>query len=153
MRKSSTDILCCLSFLGIGAAFAIQMAELEGVSRVFPQALLVVIVLGGFWFVGKGFWLRRKEALAEGEQEPVAWPKVGIIAALGLVYAVLISILGFFSSTLAFLICAALILGDKAHGMGHLFKVSALYSVVFCALLWVCFVKLLNVPTPTGLLF
>ena len=50
MRKSSTDIFCGLSFLVIGAGFWVQLAELEGVSRVFPQALLVVIALGGFCF-------------------------------------------------------------------------------------------------------
>lgn len=83
----------------------------------------------------------------------MAWPKVGLIAALSLVYAALISILGFFCSTLAFLVVAALILGDKSRGLGHLLKFSVLYGVVFCTLLWVCFVKLLNVPTPAGLFF
>lgn len=111
MRKSSTDIFCGLSFLVIGAGFWVQLAELEGVSRVFPQALLVVIALGGFWFVGKGFWQRRRESAQGEECEPVAWPKVGLIAALSLVYAALISILGFFCSTLAFLVVAALHFG------------------------------------------
>lgn len=111
MRKSSTDIFWPPDAFGHGAGFWVQLAELEGVSRVFPQALLVVIALGGFWFVGKGFWQRRRESAQGEECEPVAWPKVGLIAALSLVYAALISILGFFCSTLAFLVVAALHFG------------------------------------------
>jgi len=155
MHKSTTDFLCGLSFLLISAVFAAQLRDLDGVSRVFPQALIVVIALGGLWFVGKGLYLRRKETkeTSDADNEPVAWKKVGIIALFSLIYALLIVPLGFFSSTFLFIVCASLILGDKARGMGHLVKVSLLYSLVFCAILWVSFVKLLNVATPTGLLF
>ena len=52
MCKSNQDILCGLCFLAISAAFALQMHELEDVTRVFPEALLTVISLGGVWFVG-----------------------------------------------------------------------------------------------------
>ena len=53
MRKSSTDIFCGLSFLVIGAGFWVQLAELEGVSRVFPCWLLSLWAGSGLW--GKGF--------------------------------------------------------------------------------------------------
>ena len=98
MRKSTIDFLCGLSFLLISAGFATQMGNLDGVSRVFPQALIVVIALGGLWFVGKGLYLRRKET-SDCDDEPVAWKKVGIIAVFSLIYALSIMNLGFFSST------------------------------------------------------
>ena len=60
MQKSTNDILCGLSFLAITVVFYIQMEELTGVSRVFPEALLAIIAIGGLWFVIKGFWERRK---------------------------------------------------------------------------------------------
>ncbi|MDD4700634.1 MAG: tripartite tricarboxylate transporter TctB family protein [Desulfovibrio sp.] len=152
MRKSTMDFLCGLCFLLISLLFTAQMGDLEGVSLVFPQALLVVVALGGLWFVAKGLYTRRQETSA-CDDEPVAWRKVGTIALFSLIYALLIMALGFFSSTFLFIVCASLVLGDKSHGMGRLAKISVLYSVIFCAILWVSFVKLLNVPTPTGLLF
>ena len=152
MCKSNQDILCGLCFLAISAAFALQMQELEDVTRVFPAALLTVIALGGVWFVGKGIYLKRRDNTS-CETESVAWKKVAIIAAIALIYAVLLSILGFFVSTAAFIFCTSMILGDKNKGILHLAKVSTLYSLIFCILIWLSFVKLLNVPTPTGLFF
>ena len=152
MCKSNQDILCGLCFLAISAAFALQMHELEDVTRVFPEALLTVIALGGVWFVGKGVYLKRRDN-SSCENESVAWKKVAIIAAIALVYAVLLSVLGFFVTTAAFIFCTSMILGDKSKSIGHLAKVSTLYSVIFCLLSWISFVKLLNVPTPTGLFF
>ena len=152
MSNSTRDLLCGLSFLIICAVFALQMHELEDVTRVFPQMLIIVIGLGGLWFVGKGLYLKRKEkASASDESEPVAWKNVGIIAAISIVYAVAVGIFGFFTSTASFIFCTSLVLGDKSRGMGHLVKISAAFSIFFCILLWLCFVKLLNVPTPAGI--
>lgn len=153
MRKSTTDLLCGLSFLGISALFGAQMLHLEGVTRVFPQALLAVIALGGLWFVGKGLYLRRAESKPSCDHEPVAWKKVALIAAMSVLYALVVNVLGFFVSSGAFILCTSLLMGDKSRGMGHLTKVSAVFTMVFCVLLWVSFVKLLNVPTPTGVFF
>ena len=152
MCKSNQDILCGLCFLAISAVFALQMHELEDVTRVFPAALLTVIALGGVWFFGKGVYLKRRDN-SSCENESVAWKKVAIIAAIALVYAMLLSVLGFFVTTAAFIFCTSMILGDKSKSIGHLAKVSTLYSVIFCLLIWISFVKLLNVPTPTGLFF
>lgn len=152
MCRSNRDILCGLCFLIISAIFALQMHELEDVTRVFPEALLTVIALGGVWFVGKGIYLKRRDN-SSCENESVAWKKVAIITAIALIYAVLLSVLGFFISTAAFIFCTSMILGDKNKSIGHLAKVSTLYSLIFCILLWLSFVKLLNVPTPTGIFF
>lgn len=152
MCNSNRDILCGLCFLAISTCFAVQMHDLDGVTRVFPQALLIIIAIGGIWFIGKGIYLKRRKRSSD-DNEYVAWKKVGIIAAIALVYAVVISILGFFSSTAVFIFCTSMILGDAGKGIGHLVKVSTVFSLLFCLLLWLSFVKLLNVPTPTGMLF
>ena len=152
MCNSNRDILCGLCFLAISAIFALQMHELEDVTLVFPAALLTVIALGGVWFVGKGIYLKRRDN-SSCATESVAWKKVAIIAAVALIYAVLLSVLGFFCSTAAFIFCTSMILGDKSKSIGHLAKVSTLYSLIFCLLIWLSFVKLLNVPTPAGIFF
>uniref|UniRef100_B8IYJ8 DUF1468 domain-containing protein n=1 Tax=Desulfovibrio desulfuricans (strain ATCC 27774 / DSM 6949 / MB) TaxID=525146 RepID=B8IYJ8_DESDA len=152
MRKSTLDFLCGLSFLLISTVFGMQLTDLEGVSSIFPSALLVVIALGGIWFVGKGLWLRHKESTSCND-EPVAWAKVAIISVFSLIYVSFIMLFGFFSSTFIFIAGSSIVLGDKSQGIGHAAKAGLIYGVIFCLLLWASFVKLLNVPTPTGLFF
>ncbi|GKG93934.1 tripartite tricarboxylate transporter TctB family protein [uncultured Desulfovibrio sp.] len=151
MRKSISDILCGASFLAISAAFGLQYEGLTGVSRVFPESLILIIAVGGLWFVGKGLYKRRGESPTDAEQ--VAWRKVGYIAAMAAVYAALIGTLGFFSSTALFIFCSSLLLGDKSRSLGHLAVVGLLYSLFFSLAVWFSFTKLLNVPTPAGFLF
>ena len=45
MHKSTNDILCGLSFLAITLVFYIQLEELSGISRVFPESLLALVAL------------------------------------------------------------------------------------------------------------
>ena len=45
MRKSISDILCGASFLAISAAFGLQYEGLTGVSRVFPESLILIIAV------------------------------------------------------------------------------------------------------------
>ena len=55
MRKSISDILCGASFLAISAAFGLQYEGLTGVSRVFPESLILINRRGwhyGLWAMG-----------------------------------------------------------------------------------------------------
>ena len=76
MRKSISDILCGASFLAISAAFGLQYEGLTGVSRVFPESLILIIAVGGLWFVGKGLYKQQYGAIhilllpAAGRQKP-----------------------------------------------------------------------------------
>lgn len=151
MRKSISDILCGASFLAISAAFGLQYGGLTGVSRIFPESLILIIAVGGLWFVGKGLYKRRGESPTDAEH--VAWRKVGYIAAIAAIYAALIGTLGFFSSTTLFIFCSSLLLGDKSRGLGRLAVAGLLYSLFFSLSVWFSFTKLLNVPTPAGFLF
>lgn len=153
MQKSTNDILCGLSFLAITVVFYIQMEELTGVSRVFPEALLAIIAIGGLWFVIKGFWERRKLSGDSLSGEHVAWGRVAYISAAGIIYAFCVSFIGFFVSTVVFMIISMFTLCDKSRGKLHVLGVSSLFGVVFTVLVWVVFCELLSVPTPTGILF
>lgn len=146
MRKSISDILCGASFLAISAAFGLQYGGLTGVSRIFPESLILIIAVGGLWFVGKGLYKRRGESPTDAEH-------VGYIAAMAAIYAALIGTLGFFSSTTLFIFCSSLLLGDKSRGLGRLAVAGLLYSLFFSLSVWFSFTKLLNVPTPAGFLF
>lgn len=153
MHKSTNDILCGLSFLVIALVFYIQLEELSGISRVFPESLLALIAIGGLWFVIKGFWERRKLSCDSHSNEHVAWKRVAYISAAGIIYAFCVSFIGFFVSTVVFMIISMFTLCDKSRGKLHVLGVSSLFGVVFTVLVWVVFCKLLSVPTPTGVLF
>ena len=147
MQKSTNDILGGLSLLAITVVFYIQMEELTG------EALLAIIAIGGLWFVIKGFWERRKLSGDSLSGEHVAWGRVAYISAAGIIYAFCVSFIGFFVSTVVFMIISMFTLCDKSRGKLHVLGVSSLFGVVFTVLVWVVFCELLSVPTPTGVLF
>lgn len=151
MRKSLTDILCGTAFLAISAAFGCQYQGLAGVSRIFPESLIFLISAGGLWFVGKGLYERRGESATAPEK--VAWKKVGRIAASATVYAAVIRYPGFFQQHRAVHLVRRLLLGDKSRGLGRLAVVGLVYGFLFSLVVWFSFTKLLNVPTPSGVLF
>lgn len=154
MRKSTSDIWAGLGFLAVALAFGVQYDSLVGVSRVFPETLISFIALGGIWFVGKGLWRRRSEDKKAGEEgEHTSWRRVAIITLFALCYAAAISTLGFFSSTGLFLFLAFLFLDASDRDFGTRIFHGLIFSIVFSLLIWVGFSKLLNVPTPEGLLF
>ena len=155
MRKSSADLGAGLGVLAIGAAFGVQYEELVGVSRIFPEFLISFIVLGGLYFVAKGWWRRRTECAESGiEEEAIAWKRIALISLLSVAYLFVLSYIGFFVGTVVFLLTSYLILGDHdARGWGKVILYGSLFAVLFSFIVWLGFVKLLNVPTPEGLFF
>ena len=152
MRKGSSDILAGLGFLVIAGAFGVQYDELEGVSRVFPEALISFISLGGLYFILKGCWRRRLERATESD-EPVVWSRVGVISVMAMAYLIVLTYIGFFVATAAFLFTSYMLLGDRSRGPVRLCALGAGFSVVVTGLVWLGVVALLNVPVPEGLLF
>ena len=104
-------------------------------------------------FVIKGFWERRKLSGDSLSGEHVAWGRVAYISAAGIIYAFCVSFIGFFVSTVVFMIISMFTLCDKSRGKLHVLGVSSLFGVVFTVLVWVVFCELLSVSTPTGVLF
>ncbi len=174
MRKSLSDLLAGVGFLIIALAFFVQYGDLSGVSRVFPEALISFIGVGGVYFVLKGLWFMRREKAAkprpaapsvtgdasqkdcecaEPNEDALNWTRVALVSGLAIVYLVLIGYLGFFVSSAAFLFAASLILGDRKHTMARRLGISLAYAFLFNLCVWLLFVKLLLVPTPEGLLF
>lgn len=153
MRKCVTDIWAGVGFLALALAFGVQLSELSGVSRVFPQALSVFVGIGGVYFILKGgIVLLRQRATAHETQETVAWRRIGIISALAVAYAFIVKGLGFFASTFLFLFLAFMLLGDRKATAAKSVLFGVLFAGIFCLCIWVGFVQLLNVPTPTGIL-
>lgn len=68
-------------------------------------------------------------------------------------YLIVLTYIGFFVATAAFLFTSYMLLGDRSRGPVRLCALGAGFSVVVTGLVWLGFVALLNVPVPEGLLF
>ncbi len=154
MRKSTADILAGISFLVIAFIFMVQFDGEEGISRIFPLALISFIALGGVWFVTKGIWRRKHESpVSSSSEHKTGWKRVGIIAGLSILYGIAIPVLGFFVSTGIFLFTAFYALNTQVSDVKVRVGRGLTFAVVFSFAIWLSFVKLLNVPTPAGFLF
>lgn len=156
MRKCVMDIWAGVGFLALAALFGVQLGDLTGVSRVYPEALSIFVALGGMYFVFKGgvVLLRERHAVREeaDDGESIAWPRVGLISVMAMGYALIVKPLGFFASTSLFLFLSFMLLGDKALPLPKRVLYGLLFAGGFCFLIWGGFVQLLNVPTPVGIL-
>ncbi len=176
MRKSKQDFWAGISFILIGAAFGVQYDELTGVSRIFPEILISIIILGGIYFVIKGLvqnYLEKKLTqslssspqetkksdeikenccVAEDAVESISWSRILIISIFAVLLVFSLEYIGFFVSSLAFVVISYLFLGDKSLQRSLLVR-SLIFAVPFIIIVWILFVKLLHVPTPAGILF
>lgn len=162
MRKCMMDIWAGVGFLALAAAFGVQLGDLSGVSRLFPQSLAIFVALGGAYFILKGgVALLRERAAAHkaaqdaeesGDAEVVVWPRVGLISVMAVGYALVVKTLGFFASTSLFLFVAFMLLGDRSLALPKRVLFGLVFAAGFCFFIWAGFVKLLNVPTPVGIL-
>ena len=134
MRKSLSDIFAGLGFLALALVFRIQLGDLSGISRVFPLALIILVGIGGVYFIIKGLYLlfREKAQLISGApdaaplakevnptaptlgDDKVAWRRVFIISVLSIGYALALLPVGFFATTFSFLFLAVVLLGDRS---------------------------------------
>lgn len=159
MRKYVADILAGAGFLALAAAFGAQLGDLEGISRVFPQSLIILVALGGVYFILKGLFQGRRERKAAPAEntgpaagsERVSWPRIGLITVLAVIYAFCLKPVGFFASIGAFLFLAFMLLSDGTLPPLRKIIYGLLFTGLFCLSIWLGFVQLLNVPTPVGI--
>lgn len=144
------DCLAGIGFFAFAAVFVVQFEDFEGVSRIFPESLTTLLGFGGLWFLLKGIW-RRFRGAPGAKADPVAWRKVALITGLAFIYALAIPLLGFLSSTMSFIFCATMIIGQRHAGWAHLARTAAIFAAGFGVAVWAAFTQLLNVPTPVGL--
>lgn len=152
MRKCVTDIWAGVGFIALALVFGVQLGGLTGVSRAFPQSLVILVGIGGLYFIIKGVVMLLRERCAAETGEVVVWRRIGLMSVLAMGYALVIKDLGFFASTSLFLFLAFMLLGDAKGSFARRVGLGILFASIFCLCIWVGFVKLLNVPTPTGIL-
>jgi len=154
MRSSVIDLAAGVFTLLFAAAFYVQSSELEGIGRGYPMALMIFIFLGGFYLLARSFYKRR---LASDpilvDAEAVSYKRVGIIIAASVAYVFLISLFGFYTASMVFLFCSAMLLNDAGWGWMQSAMAACVLTAIMCSAVWACFAKLLQVSTPEGLFF
>lgn len=153
MRNSTKDILAAVFCLLCAAIFLAQMEELEGVSLYFPSMLLIFIVVLSLGLLGNALLTLRKEQRQAADEEPVSWPRVGLISAGSIAYVAFIPMLGFYPASALFLLGMAWFLRDKSDARRKTVIAASLFTIVLCLSVWGGFTLLLDVPTPESVFF
>ncbi len=145
------DILAGLSFLIFALIFYSQTSDLSGISLLFPQSLIIFLILGSLYLIVKG--LIRRKHMEMSNDDPVKVPRVVLISIMSIAYVIIIPMLGFFVASAIFLFLAALAFREKEKTLIQSTVISLIFTAVFCFFVWLCFVTLLSVPTPDGMFF
>ncbi len=156
MPKYLQDLCSGAVFICIGLAFGLQYSQLSGVSRIFPEALISLISLGGFYYFIKGFVRRGKEK-AEGtgeaeSKERFLFMRLVYILFSALMLIFLIEYLGFYSASFLFLFISHAYLANKKNGKMKTMRDGLVFSLAFVSAVWFLFHYVLLVPTPAGFL-
>lgn len=128
--------------------------------KTYPMVMSLLLIFAGLLNIVFGIRYNRKQktaqqentepTLAESSQKDPFAPWV--VLGLSVVYVLLISLLGFYSSTLFFLFCIMVVLGYLGQSEGPLKKKLSMYllfSVVLTAVLYFAF-QFLRIYLPRG---
>lgn len=151
MRKSTSDIAAGLFTLVVAGIFHHQSQELEGISLMFPQMLVIFLALGGVLCVAFGLRKRRLEDDEVTDAEAVAVGRVAQISVGSMGYVAAVPLLGFYPATLVFLFSMGMLLNDANQSTRKTAIAAGLFTVVLCLLVWLGFAVLLGVPTPQSI--
>ena len=153
MRRSVSDLAAGAFVFLVAAVFYYQSGELEGISLLFPQLLVVFMTAGGIYLMIKGILTRKKGDDPIVDDEPVAFSRVGLISAGSMAYVLVIPFLGFYPATIVFLFGMGMLLNDAGVSTRKSAVMSATLMIVVTFAVWAGFAWLLSVPTPGSIFF
>lgn len=157
MPKYLQDVFSGITFLCISLIFGLQYKQLSGVSRVFPEALITLISLGGIYFIIKGFVRYRmskaKNKKEDGPKEQFLFMRLIYILLSTFILIFLIEFVGFYCSCFLFLFVSYVYLANKRTDTVKTIRNGLLFSFCFMLGVWLLFQYILLVPTPAGFLF
>ena len=145
-----SDLICAIAFLAAAIIFYFEGRHIEGVGGLFPMGLEIFLGIGGVLLLGLAF----KKSFSSVKDDFIAnLPRILVVLAAAVVYALLVNVLGFFVSSFGFMVFAAWYLGDKTKTHLQRLMASLMAATIVCGAVWITFVYLLSVPTPEGLFF
>jgi len=149
----SSNVCLGISGLAIFAVTLLNLTEVDLQSAILPKvsAILMAMISIGLlikaWNLGK----EKKNTIKAADK---TWKPGTVLVTIfiTLSYVGLISVLGFFSTSFCVLVALGLLLTPKTPANNKLPKI-IFSAVLSCAAFYGVFVKLFNVPFPTGILF
>ncbi|MCL7748842.1 tripartite tricarboxylate transporter TctB family protein [Halalkalibacter alkaliphilus] len=155
MRTLHQDVFIGIGMLILSLFLYIKTFEFAGEAALYPRGLLLLLTIFGILIVYGGFKKTKQlkegeDVQSEGEEEKLTFSTLKsplTILLLVMIYAGLISLIGFFPSTILFVIVFLWYVGVKKWTV-------YVYTVVGLNLfIYVLFVLQLNVQLPVGALF
>lgn len=143
------DLYAALCFVATALIFFVAGRHLEGPGSVFPLGLQVFLAGGGLLLLLRA---ARHKFAAFTDDFHASLPRVWAMLCATLLYIALINVFGFFSMSFLFMALTAGYFGDQTKSRIARFGVGLLAAAIVCVSVWACFVLLLQVPTPEGLL-
>lgn len=145
MKKNDFYLAAGIMIICVLYLFAtLQLPEKAAFYPIFVVSLLIIMDI---MFIIETFLKYKKTsaAICEGEKmfKDFEIKQFFFVLATSLVYIVLINILGFYVTTLIYLLLTLLGLGVKKH---H----SIIATIGFCIVVYLAFTVFLKVPLPTG---
>lgn len=166
--QNSRDTLFAVLMSVASLAMVVQAYGYDDDSSHFPR-FLALVLLGLSLLYGLRLWCARRAALAKDGVRPAyvglgtllftPWMLLSAkVVLLVAVYALSISLLGYYSATLLFLPISMILLGrlEPVHGPGSGQRRAlgiALGSAIFLVLVWSLFSVFLGTRMPQGILF
>lgn len=152
MSERNSDLIAGITSLLIAAIFWSQSLKLSPESNLFPKVLEYFIIIAGLGVLVRGF-VRGKEAQGNHEEkEGLNWTRAIVIILASIVYVVCIAYIGFYVSTVIYLLLGSWYLNEKGFTLRAL-VFSLVFGVGVSVVLYATFTAFLQVLTPTGLLF
>jgi putative tricarboxylic transport membrane protein len=117
--------------------------------RLFPQVLLITIIVLGIWQTGQSLFMPSVSAAKMIFKD---WPglKMLLVFIFTGLYILLVQVLGFYSATFVFMSSLPLFLRSRL--TSRFFIKCVGISIGFTAIMYIVFNRLLMVPTPEGVL-
>lgn len=139
--KNKTNLLLSAVFLTIATIYGILIKELSAENALYPKFILYLLI-------GLTIILVVQSMLGEDIEENIFkdfdFKQFGQVFISGIAYIFAINIVGYFTSTFAFLILLFILLKNNK-------KVLIITSIIFTIFLYFVFKIFLNVPVPTGI--
>lgn len=144
------DLYAALCFIVTAGIFFIEGRDMEGPGSIFPLGLQIFLAGGGLILLLRA----ARHKFAPFKDDFIAsLPRVWVMLGASLAYIALINVFGFFPMSFLFMALTASYFGDKDKSPLMRFGVGLLAAAVVCFSVWACFVLLLQVPTPEGILW
>lgn len=154
MSKRTSNLILCVGMYFVSILFMVMASRLRYPSNVWPYLTCTAILVFTTVIFGTQVILpgKKEDGNDQDQGEPdYSLTRVVLMAVASIGYAALMEIVGFYTTSLVFLVLL-FNMAQKDRLSWKLFVKTVGLSLLVLAVIYVAFSMLLSVPTPTGLI-